>query len=152
VGRKLDKEKLKKLIDALLTYNKDAPDQFLSIEEICLICGLDPERTTDEKMARAYIQQMRKIIRSMGYEVHNKRNMGWKVAVKFEAIDEREKLCRKTLKYIISAQRSHFNKTLTLIDVVSDDKRKMQHEAVYEFAEILSEMIVLLNKALDKRF
>lgn len=128
----------------------ERPNDFLSVEEIASICGLDATYSKDEKLVRAYVHKMRKMIRDAGFIVHNKRNVGWKIAIGFEALDEREKICNKTLKYIISVQRTHLNKTLTISDIFTDNERKEQHFAIKEFAENLSAMILTLDESLDK--
>jgi hypothetical protein len=149
--KKLDPVKVNGLAEIFKQNMETDHEAYLGMDELGSILGLDPEKTKDEKKIRAYIQRVREQLRELDNLIMtNKRNIGWKVAIKFESMDERSKACERAFKGILSIQKTHFNKNLTYIELSDDSLRRMQNTSIKEFCDILGDSIDRLNLALAK--
>lgn len=130
------KEKIiKKLLDAYAENNA----VHIGVEELADLCGLEIRLSKQEKKLRGLIQVARSQLYQMGYVVHNKRNVGYKIAHKFEAMDEKEKQCHRAYRIIVNLEKTHFNKNLIFYDLGEDPDRQKQHQCIQEFKAALNE-------------
>jgi len=140
----------RELAEFFIARSEDQNDRYWTEQEICTMFGLNALFSKDKQKLMQMIKVARDHLYTHGFILANRRTKGWKVAVLYEAVDEKEKACNRVLKQIVGIQKRHLNKKLSIIDVLSDPSRALQHEAVVEFADKLQQSIDDLNEILSK--
>lgn len=123
---------------------------YFSSEDICKMFGLDAKFSKDKEKCDQIVAYCRDYIYGIGYVLTNRRNVGWKVAVKFEATDEKIKACHRVLSRIVGLQKNHLNKLLTYSDIASNPVEEIRHSLAIEFSDTLGEFIEQLSNILKK--
>jgi hypothetical protein len=101
--------------------------EYLTFEELITEFRRKVEFKVDDQMMRSGIHRAIADMRNAGFVIMNKRNVGYKVADKFEAMDNKEKQFIRIAGRVAELTRDYLNHTLSIEDIMGDENRQTQH-------------------------